>query len=99
VSDNPFLEPWATPFELPPFDRIQPEHFPPAFDRGMALKDNYSKAMLGKQGVYGVGIGMSEDNPPEPALVFFVDPTAGHPPFPAVIEGMRTKNIEDTPFE
>jgi len=68
------------------------------FDRGMALKDNYSKAMLGKQGVYGVGIGMSEDNPPEPALVFFVDPTAGHPPFPAVIEGMRTKIIEDTPF-
>ncbi len=68
------------------------------FDRGMALKDNYSKTMLGKQGVYGVGIGMSDDNPPEPALVFFVDPAANHPPFPAVIEGMRTKIIEDAPF-
>jgi peptidyl-dipeptidase Dcp len=35
VSENPFFENWTTPFELPPFDRIRPEHFPPAFDRGM----------------------------------------------------------------
>lgn len=68
------------------------------FDRGMVLKDNYSRAMLGKQGVYGVGIGMSDDNPPEPALVFFVDLAANHPPFPEVIEGMRTKIIEGEPF-
>jgi peptidyl-dipeptidase Dcp len=36
MSDNPFFEAWATPFGLPPFDRIRPEHFPPAFDRGIA---------------------------------------------------------------
>lgn len=36
MTDNPFFETWTTPFGLPPFDRIQPEHFPPAFDRGMA---------------------------------------------------------------
>ena len=36
MTDNPFFETWNTPFELPPFDRIRPEHFPPAFDRGMA---------------------------------------------------------------
>jgi peptidyl-dipeptidase Dcp len=41
VSDNPFFEnpffgTWTTPFGLPPFDRIRPEHFPPGFDRGMA---------------------------------------------------------------
>lgn len=36
MTDNPFFAPWTTPFELPPFDRIRPEHFPPAFDRGMA---------------------------------------------------------------
>jgi peptidyl-dipeptidase Dcp len=36
MSDNPFFEPWTTPFELPPFDRIRPEHFAPAFDQGMA---------------------------------------------------------------
>ncbi len=36
MTDNPFFEAWETPFELPPFERIRPEHFPPAFDRGMA---------------------------------------------------------------
>jgi len=35
MIENPFFESWATPFGMPPFDRIRPEHFPPAFDRGM----------------------------------------------------------------
>ena len=35
MSPNPLLETWTTPFGVPPFDRIRPEHFPPAFDRGM----------------------------------------------------------------
>jgi peptidyl-dipeptidase Dcp len=35
MTDNPFFEPWDTPFELPPFARIRAEHFPPAFDRAM----------------------------------------------------------------
>jgi len=33
--ENPFFENWSTPFGVPPFDRIRPEHFPPAFERGM----------------------------------------------------------------
>jgi peptidyl-dipeptidase Dcp len=36
MTDNPFFELWDTPFGLPPFERIAPEHFPAAFDRGMA---------------------------------------------------------------
>jgi peptidyl-dipeptidase Dcp len=32
---NPLFEQWTTPFGAPPFDRIAPVHFPPAFDRGM----------------------------------------------------------------
>src|ERR1700730_4932694 len=35
MTQNPFFEEWTTPFGLPPFDRIRPEHFPPAFDRFM----------------------------------------------------------------
>ena len=35
MTKNPFFESWTTPFGMPPFDRIRPEHFPPAFDRGM----------------------------------------------------------------
>jgi len=35
MTENPFFETWTTPYGLPPFDRIRPEHFPPAFERGM----------------------------------------------------------------
>jgi len=35
VTGNPFFTNWDTPFGMPPFDQIRPEHFPPAFDRGM----------------------------------------------------------------
>ena len=36
MTTNPFFEPWTAPFEAPPFDRIQPEHFRPAYDRALA---------------------------------------------------------------
>ena len=32
---NPLLQPWDTPHGLPPFDRIAPEHFGPAFEVAM----------------------------------------------------------------
>lgn len=36
MTDNPLLTPWSTPFEVPPFNAIRPEHFSPAFDRAFA---------------------------------------------------------------
>jgi peptidyl-dipeptidase Dcp len=35
VMDNPFFSEFATPFGVPPFDLIKPEHFLPAYERGM----------------------------------------------------------------
>jgi peptidyl-dipeptidase Dcp len=35
VADNPLLQTWDTPFGLPPFDAIKPEHFLPAIDHEM----------------------------------------------------------------
>src|SRR5262252_9355816 len=35
MTQNPFFEVWSTPFGVPPFDSIRPEHFPPAFDQAM----------------------------------------------------------------
>ncbi|QNM97059.1 M3 family metallopeptidase [Chitinimonas koreensis] len=32
---NPLLADWDTPYGLPPFDRVRPEHFLPAFDVAM----------------------------------------------------------------
>jgi peptidyl-dipeptidase Dcp len=36
TQDNPLLSPWQTPFTVPPFDAIRPEHFAPAFAAAMA---------------------------------------------------------------
>lgn len=36
MTTNPLLTDWTTPFELPPFDKIKPEHFEEAFETAMA---------------------------------------------------------------
>lgn len=35
ATENPFFSEYNTPFNVPPFDRIKPEHFIPAYERGM----------------------------------------------------------------
>ena len=47
MTDNPFFESWTTPFGMPPFDRIRPEHFPPAFERGMQEQMAEAAAIAG----------------------------------------------------
>jgi peptidyl-dipeptidase Dcp len=39
TGTNPFFEDWNGPFGVPPFGRIAPEHFRPAFDRGFTEHD------------------------------------------------------------
>jgi peptidyl-dipeptidase Dcp len=36
ANENPLLRSWATPFAVPPFEQIAPEHFSPAFDAAIA---------------------------------------------------------------
>src|SRR4051812_44338972 len=36
AENNPLLQRWQTPFEVPPFDEIEPEHFLPAFEQAFA---------------------------------------------------------------
>ena len=38
AESNPLLELWSGPFAAPPFARIRPEHFRPAFDAALATK-------------------------------------------------------------
>ena len=35
---NPFFEEWQTPYGIPPFDRIDDQHFEPAFDQGFEVQ-------------------------------------------------------------
>ncbi len=45
-ADNPLLETWDTPLGAPPFDRIRPEHFEPAFEAAMAAHDREIQAIV-----------------------------------------------------
>lgn len=36
TRNNPLLQEWATPFAIPPFELIRPEHFKPAVDEAIA---------------------------------------------------------------
>src|SRR6266566_3787233 len=47
TTDNPLLEQWRAPFGVPPFGRITPEHFMPAFDRAFAEHDREIAAIAG----------------------------------------------------
>ena len=35
IAGNPLLEPWTTPFQVPPYQKIKPEHFVPAVKAGI----------------------------------------------------------------
>jgi peptidyl-dipeptidase Dcp len=39
MTDNPFFESWSSPFGVPPFERIKPEHFLPAYERALVEHD------------------------------------------------------------
>jgi len=43
---NPFFTPWTTPFAVPPFDKIKPEHFMPAFEEGMKRQRKEIEAIV-----------------------------------------------------
>ncbi len=34
-NENPFFSEYNTPFQVPPFEKIMPEHYMPAFEKGM----------------------------------------------------------------
>ena len=55
LKGNPFMEEWNTPYGVPPFDKIKPEHYLPAFEEGMrqqkeaidAIVNNKEEATFG----------------------------------------------------
>lgn len=45
-ADNPFFAEWNTPYEIPPFDKIQNSHFLPAYEEGMKLENEEIEAIV-----------------------------------------------------
>src|SRR5258708_29439237 len=53
AGDNPFFQEWTGPFGAPPFGRIVPAHFLPAFDRAFAAHDAEVAAVAADPAVPG----------------------------------------------
>jgi peptidyl-dipeptidase Dcp len=47
-ADNPFLQDWTTPGQVPPFAAIKPEHFAPAYARAFAEHQAEIDAVAGQ---------------------------------------------------
>ncbi|MCC7252751.1 M3 family metallopeptidase [Hyphomicrobium sp.] len=45
---NPLIAPWRTPFKAPPFDRIEPRHYEPAFNLALAEHKREIAEIAGK---------------------------------------------------
>lgn len=67
------------------------------FDRGLVAKDNHRTEYFGI-GFQGIGVGRSDDAPGESAIVIFTVKGVNHAAVPAVIDGVRTKVLEDEQF-
>jgi peptidyl-dipeptidase Dcp len=49
-EENPLLSEFDTPFQVPPFDKIQEEHYLPAFKEGMELQNMEIEAIVNNPG-------------------------------------------------
>lgn len=68
-------------------------------ERATAVKEAHAGDFLGKPGIQGIGVAMSDDNPTETAIAIHVIKGAAHPIIPATLDGIRTKVFEGTPFK
>jgi hypothetical protein len=66
--------------------------------RARAVQDAHVDELMKLEGVQGVGITSSADNPAEAALMIYVIQGAAHAEIPAVIEGVRTRIKASSPF-
>jgi peptidyl-dipeptidase Dcp len=49
IGDNPFFNEYNTPFNVPPFEAIKPEHYMPAFEAGMANQKAYIEKIINQK--------------------------------------------------
>ena len=68
------------------------------YSRAKVVHTARVEELMKKSGVQGVGIGSSVDAPGEAALVIFLVRGVTHDPIPAVIDGLRTRVRESSPF-
>jgi hypothetical protein len=72
----------------------------PEIDRALAVKTAHADALMAQGGgaIQGVGVGRSNDNPAEAAIVVYVLTGMKLSAIPATIDGVRTKIVEGDRF-
>jgi len=68
------------------------------FLRAKTVHGARGEEWMSKPGVQGLGIGASGDSPGEAALMIFLIRGVAHETIPAVIDGVRTRVRESSPF-
>ncbi|MCX6156469.1 MAG: M3 family metallopeptidase [Ignavibacteriae bacterium] len=53
AQDNPFLKPYDTPFNVPPFDKIKVEHYLPAFKEGIKQQEQTVERIVSEKSIPG----------------------------------------------
>lgn len=85
------------------FDEAAAAHIPSVgkqeVDRATAVKEAHVADLIGQQGVQGVGVSLSVDNPTETAISIYLVKGVAHPPIPAVIDGVRTRVFDGERFK
>lgn len=69
-----------------------------AVTNAIAVKEAHVNEYFGKQGIHGVAVGRSNDNPAETAILIYTTTGVSHGVIPPVIDGVRTRVIEGAPF-
>jgi len=67
-------------------------------DRATATKEIYAGGMMSQPGVQGVGVGRSNDNPQETAIVIYVISGMPRTVIPQLLDGVRTQIVEGERF-
>jgi hypothetical protein len=67
-------------------------------ERSTATKEIYSGGLMSQPGIQGVGVGRSNDNPAETAIVVYVISGTARAMIPQVLDGVRTQIVEGDRF-
>jgi hypothetical protein len=67
--------------------------------KAIAAKNRHERAMMLQPSVIGMGVGSADDGSGDPAVVFYVDRTTGHPPvLPRHLDNVKVRVIHTDAF-
>jgi hypothetical protein len=69
-----------------------------AIESSTSILRVHQDSYMSQKGIQGMGVGRSDDNTSETAIVIYTIAGAAHEPIPALIDGVRTKVINGTRF-